>query len=81
MTKAKTTGMRGKHSPMNGATEAQAEKIYELVEVAKDRDRVYLIEIQHPAYIGPDCAATRGEIVIAVNGGIWYHVTKDGRAY
>lgn len=77
----KTSGLRGKYSPLNRATEAQREAIERLVAEAKAGEARFLIEVRHPTYIGPGCAAEKGDITICVDGKIWRMVMPDGQDY
>lgn len=79
--KPTTRGLRGKYSPMLRATDEQKDKILELVATAQSEPGVFLIEVRHPTYIGPGCAAEHGDITICVNGRIWYNVQKNGLSY
>jgi hypothetical protein len=77
----KVSGLRGKYSPMNDATEEQKAAIGELVDRQKRLGRVYRLEVRYSTYIGPGCAAERGDITVIMDGAIGAMVTKDGTIY
>lgn len=79
-TKMKVSGLRGKSSPMNRATLAQALRVEMLREQAAD-EGVRRFEVRYPVYIGDlptPCAATRGAITVMCDGYIAWNVEKDG---
>lgn len=78
----KTSGLRGRYSPLNRATDEQREAITKLVAEAKESGEArFLIEVRHPTYIGPGCAAEKGDITICVDGRIWRMVMPNGESY
>ena len=73
----KTTGLRGRYSPMNNATPEQEERIG-MLRVQAEREGKRQFEVRHPSYIGPGCAAERGAITVCADGMIMWNVEKDG---
>lgn len=82
MSAVSVKGMRGRHSPMSDANTpiAQRRAIEELVTELKSTAR-FLVEVRYSTYIGPGCAAERGDITVCVDGAIRAMVTPDGRIY
>lgn len=82
MSKVTVRGMRGKWSPMSDTktTAAQAAAIAELVDELRERAR-FLVEVRHSTYIGPGCAAERGDITVCADGAIYAMVTREGQVY
>jgi len=73
----KTTGLKGKYTPMNRATPAQIAKI-EMLRVECSEVGCGWFEVRYPSYIGPGCAAERGAITVVADGMIMYNVELDG---
>lgn len=75
-------GLKGKDSPMRdpNTTEAQRERILALVEQAKSLAES-AVRVRYSTYIGPGCAAERGDLTVDVDGHIWRMVTRGGNAY
>lgn len=73
----KTTGLRGRSSPMNDATPEQKAKI-ELLSVECSTRGCGWFEVRYSTYIGPGCAAERGAITVVADGMIMYNVEKNG---
>jgi len=73
----KTTGLRGKSSPMNRATPEQRDSILGQRAIA-ERSGVNFFEVRYSTYIGPGCAAEHGAITVVTDGRIAGLVWKDG---
>jgi len=71
----RTTGLRGKYSPMNRATSEQKATILDIVDNLRSSGTVRLLEVRYVAYIGPD---TPDAIAVIVDGMIYGYVYKDG---
>ena len=78
----KTTGLRGRCSPMNDATPAQNEAVQKLLSDARNSGSVSFFEVRYSTYIGDvggPCAATRGAITVCMDHKIAHQVEKDGQ--
>lgn len=76
----KVSGLRGKYSPLNQATIEQKDAIAAVRDRAAKRG-VRMFEVRYSTYIGPGCAAERGDLTIVMDGAIGAMVCKDGTIY
>lgn len=76
----KVSGLRGKYSPLNEATDEQKAAIASIQDRAVKRG-IRRFEIRYSTWIGPGCAAERGDIVVMMDGGIGAMVCPDGTIY
>lgn len=93
MARVSVKGLRGRYSPMSDpkTPAAQREAILSLVERLKNGEGVwgmgrdgapmFSIEVRYSTWIGPNCAAERGDITVCVDGAIAAMVTGEGKVY
>lgn len=73
----KRTGLRGRSSPMNDATDEQRAAVAKLA-VEAEAEGAHIFEVRYATWIGAGCAADRGAICVSVDGRIYNNVEKDG---
>jgi hypothetical protein len=76
----RTHGLRGRYSPLNTATEEQKAEIARL-RIEADLNGVGIFEVRYSTYIGPGCAAERGDITVCHDGRIAWMVMPSGQSY
>lgn len=73
----RTTGLRGRSSPMNRATPEQVAAI-EQERIASQREGVQRFAVHHSPYCGPGSAGDKGAITVDNDGRIRCWVYPDG---